>query len=121
MDSLVCGHSYALREPEVATNGFSDENVIGEGGYAIVYSGVLADNRGQAEKELKVEVEAVGLFRLIRFQFGFVNLVDWLKTMVTTGTQPSSGALKRPLLVALCCVDLRAQKRPKMGHVIHML
>ncbi|KAJ0482882.1 putative protein kinase RLK-Pelle-RLCK-V family [Helianthus annuus] len=73
MDSLVCGHWYTLREPEVATNGFLDENVIGEGGYGIVYSGVLDDNtmvvvknllnnRGQPEKEFKVEVEAVGLF-----------------------------------------------------------
>lgn len=35
--------------------------------------------------------------------------------------KPSSRALKRVLLVALRCVDPNAQKRPKMGHVIHML
>ncbi|PWA57760.1 protein kinase superfamily protein [Artemisia annua] len=35
--------------------------------------------------------------------------------------KPSSRALKRVLLVALRCVDPSAQKRPKMGHVIHML
>lgn len=35
--------------------------------------------------------------------------------------KPSSRALKRALLVALRCVDPNAQKRPKMGHVIHML
>ena len=35
--------------------------------------------------------------------------------------KPSSRALKRTLLVALRCVDPNAQKRPKMGHVIHML
>lgn len=34
---------------------------------------------------------------------------------------PSSKALKRVLLVALRCVDPDAQKRPKMGHIIHML
>ena len=34
---------------------------------------------------------------------------------------PSSKALKRVLLVALKCVDPDAQKRPKMGQVIHML
>nr|GMD95401.1 probable serine/threonine-protein kinase At1g01540 [Ipomoea batatas] len=60
-----------LRELEIATNGFTDENVIGEGGYDIVYSGVLEDNtkvavknlfnnRGQAEREFKVEVEVIG-------------------------------------------------------------
>ncbi|KAJ9567719.1 hypothetical protein OSB04_003685 [Centaurea solstitialis] len=290
---LGWGHWYTLRELEVATNGFSDENVIGEGGYGIVYSGVLVDNtmvavknllnnRGQAEKEFKVEVEAIGrvrhknLVRLLGYcaegaqrilvyeyvnngnleqwlhgdvgpispltweirmnivlgtakgltylheglepkvvhrdikssnilldrqwlpkvsdfglakllgseksyvttrvmgTFGYVapeyastgmlnersdvysfgilimeiisgrnpvdysrppeevNLVDWLKTMVTNRNaegvldpklpqKPSSRALKRALLVALRCVDPSAQKRPKMGHVIHML
>ncbi|KAJ0087514.1 hypothetical protein Patl1_08919 [Pistacia atlantica] len=63
---------------------------------------------------------------------GEVNLVEWLKTMVTNRNaegvldprlqeKPSSRALKRALLVALRCVDPNAQKRPKMGHVIHML
>ncbi|KAL4583546.1 hypothetical protein LXL04_008124 [Taraxacum kok-saghyz] len=290
---LGWGHWYTLRELELATNGFSDENVIGEGGYGIVYSGVLVDNttvavknllnnRGQAEKEFKVEVEAIGrvrhknLVRLLGYcaegaqrilvyeyvnngnleqwlhgdvgpispltweirmniilgtakgltylheglepkvvhrdikssnilldrqwhpkvsdfglakllgseksyvttrvmgTFGYVapeyastgmlnersdvysfgilimeiisgrnpvdysrapeevNLVDWLKTMVTNRNadgvldpklpeKPSSRALKRALLVALRCVDPTAQKRPKMGHVIHML
>lgn len=61
-----------------------------------------------------------------------VNLVEWLKMMVSTRNpegildpklpeKPSSRALKRVLLVALRCVDPDAQKRPKMGHVIHML
>ncbi|KAI3767428.1 hypothetical protein L2E82_17538 [Cichorium intybus] len=290
---LGWGHWYTLRELELATNGFADENVIGEGGYGIVYSGVLVDNtmvavknllnnRGQAEKEFKVEVEAIGrvrhknLVRLLGYcaegaqrilvyeyvnngnleqwlhgdvgpispltweirmniilgtakgltylheglepkvvhrdikssnilldrqwhpkvsdfglakllgseksyvttrvmgTFGYVapeyastgmlnersdvysfgilimeiisgrnpvdysrppdevNLVDWLKTMVTNrnadgvldpklAEKPSSRALKRALLVALRCVDPTAQKRPKMGHVIHML
>jgi hypothetical protein len=34
---------------------------------------------------------------------------------------PTSKALKRVLLVALRCVDPDANKRPKMGHIIHML
>lgn len=71
---LGWGHWYTLRELEIATNGLADENVIGEGGYGIVYRGVLSDNtvvavknllnnRGQAEKEFKVEVEAIGRVR----------------------------------------------------------
>ncbi|PIN21075.1 Serine/threonine protein kinase [Handroanthus impetiginosus] len=290
---LGWGHWYTLRELEESTNGFADENVIGEGGYGIVYHGLLKDNtrvavknllnnRGQAEREFKVEVEAIGrvrhknLVRLLGYcvegahrmlvyeyvdngnleqwlhgdvgpcspltwdirmniilgtakgltylheglepkvvhrdikssnilldrqwnakvsdfglakligsersyittrvmgTFGYVapeyastgmlnersdvysfgilimeiitgrnpvdysrppgevNLVDWLKTMVsnrnTDGVldpklteKPSSRALKRTLLVALRCVDPNAQKRPKMGHVVHML
>ncbi|XP_054824493.1 probable serine/threonine-protein kinase At1g01540 [Prosopis cineraria] len=290
---LGWGHWYTLRELEDATNGFADENVIGEGGYGIVYHGILKDNthvavknllnnRGQAEKEFKVEVEAIGrvrhknLVRLLGYcaegahrmlvyeyvdngnleqwlhgdvgpcsplnweirmnvilgtakglaylheglepkvvhrdikssnilidrqwnskvsdfglakllgsessyittrvmgTFGYVapeyastgmlnersdvysfgilimeiitgrnpvdysrppeevNLVDWLKKMVSNRNaegvldpklpeKPSSRALKRALLVALRCTDPNAQKRPKMGHVIHML
>lgn len=278
---------------EDATNGFAPENVIGEGGYGIVYHGILNDNtnvaiknllnnRGQAEKEFKVEVEAIGrvrhknLVRLLGYcaegahrmlvyeyvdngnleqwlhgdvgpcspltweirmniilgtakgltylheglepkvvhrdikssnillskkwnakvsdfglakllgsdssyittrvmgTFGYVapeyastgmlnersdvysfgilimelitgrnpvdysrppeevNLVDWLKKMVSNRNpegvldpklpeKPTSRALKRALLVALRCTDPNAQKRPKMGHVIHML
>ncbi|KAJ8511827.1 hypothetical protein OPV22_002261 [Ensete ventricosum] len=290
---LGWGHWYTLRELEEATGGLAEENVIGEGGYGIVYRGVLADNtmvaaknllnnRGQAEKEFKVEVEAIGrvrhknLVRLLGYcvereyrmlvyeyvdngnleqwlhgdvgevspltwdirmniilgtakglaylheglepkvvhrdvkasnilldrhwnpkvsdfglakllcsersyvttrvmgTFGYVapeyastgmlnersdiysfgvlimeiitgrapvdytrppgevNLVDWLKNMVgerkseqvvdpRIPEKPSPKALKRALLVALRCVDPDAHKRPKMGHVIHML
>ncbi|KAF8032303.1 hypothetical protein BT93_D1276 [Corymbia citriodora subsp. variegata] len=68
------GRWYSLRELEVATCGFAAENVIGEGGYGVVYRGVLDDgsvvavksllnNKGQAEKEFKVEVEAIGKVR----------------------------------------------------------
>ncbi|KAL1225125.1 putative serine/threonine-protein kinase [Cardamine amara subsp. amara] len=291
---LGWGHWYTLRELELSTNGFADENVIGQGGYGIVYRGVFEDksmvaiknllnNKGQAEKEFKVEVEAIGrvrhknLVRLLGYcvegahrmlvyeyvdngnleqwvhggglgfkspltweirmniilgtakglmylheglepkvvhrdikssnilldkqwnskvsdfglakllgsemsyvttrvmgTFGYVapeyastgmlnersdvysfgvlvmevisgrspvdysrapgevNLVEWLKRMVTNRDaegvldprmveKPSLRSLKRTLLVALRCVDPNAQKRPKMGHIIHML
>ncbi|KAL8495164.1 hypothetical protein ACS0TY_019365 [Phlomoides rotata] len=290
---LGWGRWYTLRELEAACNGLSDENVIGEGGYGIVYYGELADNtriavknllnnRGQAEKEFKVEVDAIGrvrhknlvrllgycvegAYRMLVYEYvdngnldqwlhgdvgevspltweiriniilgtakglaylheglepkvvhrdikssnilldrqwhpklsdfglakllnsdnsyvttrvmgtfgyvapeyactgmlneksdiysfgifimeiitgrspvdysrpqGEVNLVEWLKTMVGNRKseevvdpklpeRPASKALKRVILVALRCVDPDAQKRPKMGHVIHML
>ncbi|XP_004511920.1 probable serine/threonine-protein kinase At1g01540 [Cicer arietinum] len=290
---LGWGHWYTLRELEDATNAFAPDNVIGEGGYGIVYHGILKDNtqiaiknllnnRGQAEREFKVEVEAIGrvrhknLVRLLGYcaegahrmlvyeyvdngnleqwlhgdvgpcspltweirmniilgtakgltylheglepkvvhrdikssnillnkqwnskvsdfglakllgpessyittrvmgTFGYVapeyastgmlnersdvysfgilimevitgrnpvdycrppeevNLVEWLKKMVGNRNpegvldpklpeKPTSRALKRALLVALRCTDPNAQKRPKMGHVIHML
>ncbi|KAL3536789.1 hypothetical protein ACH5RR_000155 [Cinchona calisaya] len=290
---LGWGRWYTLRELEAATDGLSDANVIGEGGYGIVYHGILVDNtrvavknllnnRGQAEREFKVEVDAIGrvrhknlvrllgycvegAYRMLVYEYvdngnleqwlhgdvgevspltwdirmniilgtarglaylhdglepkvvhrdikssnilldrqwsakvsdfglakllnsertyvttrvmgtfgyvapeyactgmlneksdvysfgilimeiitgrspvdynrpkGEVNLVDWLKTMVGNRKSeevvdpklpemPTSKALKRILLVALKCVDPDAQKRPKMGHVIHML
>ncbi|VVA35676.1 PREDICTED: probable [Prunus dulcis] len=65
------GRWYSLKELEIATRGFSPENVIGEGGYGVVFRGILQDgsvvavknllnNKGQAETEFKVEVEAIG-------------------------------------------------------------
>ncbi|GLJ30368.1 hypothetical protein SUGI_0600860 [Cryptomeria japonica] len=71
---LGWGHWYTLRDLEIATNCFQDENVIGEGGYGIVYKGILPNgnsiavknllnNKGQAEKEFRVEVEAIGRVR----------------------------------------------------------
>ncbi|XP_062209695.1 probable serine/threonine-protein kinase At1g01540 [Phragmites australis] len=290
---LGWGHWFTLRELEEATDGLAEENVIGEGGYGIVYRGTLQDsttiavknllnNRGQAEKEFKVEVEAIGrvrhknlvrllgycvegAYRMLVYEYvdngnldqwlhgdvgevspltwdirmniilgtakglaylheglepkvvhrdikssnilldqqwnakvsdfglakllcsersyvttrvmgtfgyvapeyastgmlnersdvysfgvlimeiitgrspvdytrapGEVNLVEWLKTMVTErraeevvdpklAEKPSPKVLKRSLLVGLRCVDPDANKRPKMGHVIHML
>nr|GEY58540.1 probable receptor-like serine/threonine-protein kinase At4g34500 [Tanacetum cinerariifolium] len=68
------GRWFSLSEIELATACFAKENVIGEGGYGVVYRGGLLDgstvavknlidNRGQAEKEFKVEVEAIGKVR----------------------------------------------------------
>jgi hypothetical protein len=69
------------------------------------------------------------MFPLNEFQ---MNLVDWFKGMVASrrgedlvdpliGVQPSPRALKRALLVCLRCIDLDANKRPKMGQIVHML
>lgn len=71
---LGWGHWFTLRDLDIATNRFSKENVIGEGGYGIVYRGCLINgtpvaikrllnNLGQAEKEFRVEVEAIGHVR----------------------------------------------------------
>lgn len=49
---LGWGHWYTLRELEDATDGLADENVIGEGGYGIVYRGVFPDNTQVAVKNL---------------------------------------------------------------------
>ncbi|KAJ8441978.1 hypothetical protein Cgig2_020123 [Carnegiea gigantea] len=230
------GRWYSLRELEAATRGFSGQNVIGEGGYGIVYKGVLDDgsvvavkkllnNKGQAEREFKVEVEAIGKVRhknlvglvgycaegsqrMLVYEYvdngnleqwlhgevgpvspltwdirmkiaigtakgyvspeyastgmlsegsdvysfgvllmelitgrcpvdyskppGEMNLVDWFKGMVASRrgeevidplipAPPTSRALKRVLLICLRCIDLDANKRPKMGQIVHML
>ncbi|KAK3140479.1 hypothetical protein QOZ80_5AG0401590 [Eleusine coracana subsp. coracana] len=71
---LGWGHWFTLRDLELATNRFSKDSVIGEGGYGVVYRGRLSNgtpvavkkilnNLGQAEREFRVEVEAIGHVR----------------------------------------------------------
>lgn len=61
-----------------------------------------------------------------------MNLVDWFKGMVASrrseevvdpliDVPPPPRALKRILLLCLRCIDLDANKRPKMGQIVHML
>ncbi|MCI16576.1 putative receptor-like protein kinase, partial [Trifolium medium] len=71
---LGWGHWFTLRDLELSTNRFAAGNVIGEGGYGVVYKGRLINgsevavkrllnNLGQAEKEFRVEVDAIGHVR----------------------------------------------------------
>lgn len=49
---LGWGHWFTLRDLELATNRFSAENVIGEGGYGVVYRGRLINGTGVAVKKI---------------------------------------------------------------------
>ncbi|KAL5671085.1 hypothetical protein ACJX0J_015391, partial [Zea mays] len=61
-DPEVClGHlkRYAFKELRAATNNFNSKNILGEGGYGIVYKGYLRDGSVVAVKRLK-DYNAVG-------------------------------------------------------------
>lgn len=49
---LGWGHWFTLRDLELATNRFSKENVLGEGGYGVVYQGQLINGTPVAVKKL---------------------------------------------------------------------
>ncbi|OEL38307.1 putative serine/threonine-protein kinase [Dichanthelium oligosanthes] len=68
------GRRYTRREMEEATGELAAANVMGEGGYGVVFKGVLRDgtavaiknlhnNRGQAEKDFRMEVQTIGRVR----------------------------------------------------------
>ncbi|KZV18638.1 hypothetical protein F511_03532 [Dorcoceras hygrometricum] len=46
---------FTYEELVEATNGFSDQNLLGEGGFGCVYKGQLADGREVAVKQLKID------------------------------------------------------------------
>lgn len=46
------GHWFTLRDLQVATNHFSKENIIGDGGYGVVYHGTLTNKTPVAVKKL---------------------------------------------------------------------
>lgn len=52
MSHLGWGHWFTLRDLEIATNRFSAEHVIGEGGYGVVYQGRLVNGTEVAVKKL---------------------------------------------------------------------
>jgi hypothetical protein len=49
---LGWGHWFTLRDLELATNRFSKENVLGEGGYGVVYRGRLVNGAEVAIKKI---------------------------------------------------------------------
>ncbi|GAB4850749.1 hypothetical protein Ancab_030049 [Ancistrocladus abbreviatus] len=107
---LEWDHWFTLRDLEIATNSFSTTNIIGRGGYGVVYRGRLINgpevavkrllnNLGQAEKEFRVAVEAIGHAR-------HKNLVRLLGYCI-------EGVHR--------CIDPDPGKRPRMTQVVRML
>lgn len=52
ISQLGWGHWFTLRDLEVATKSFSGDNIIGEGGYGVVYKGCLSNGTLVAVKRL---------------------------------------------------------------------
>ncbi|KAL5582573.1 hypothetical protein UlMin_015015 [Ulmus minor] len=143
---LGWGHWFTLRDLEFATNRFSAENVLGEGGYGVVYQGKLINgtevavkklfnNLGQAEKEFRVEVEAIGhvrhknLVRLLGYCIEGVhrmlvyeyvnngNLEQWLHgAMRHHGTLTWEARMKVLLGTAKALAYLHEAIEPKVVH-----
>ncbi|KAK4478363.1 hypothetical protein RD792_017653 [Penstemon davidsonii] len=146
LSHLGWGHWFTLRDLEVATNKFSKENIIGEGGYGVVFRGRLINgtlvavkrllnNLGQAEKEFGVEVEAIGhvrhknLVRLLGYcvegthrllVYEYVNngnLEQWLHgAMAHHGQLTWEGRMKILLGTAKALAYLHEAIEPKVVH-----
>ncbi|XP_073046280.1 probable receptor-like protein kinase At5g18500 [Primulina eburnea] len=146
LSQLDWGHWFTLRDLAIATDKFSKENVIGEGGYGVVYRGQLTNgivvavkrllnNLGQAEKEFRVEVEAIGhvrhknLVRLLGYciegthrllVYEYVNngnLEQWLHgAMFQHGYLTWEGRMKILLGTAKAIAYLHEAIDPKVVH-----
>ncbi|XP_075481415.1 putative receptor-like protein kinase At2g42960 isoform X2 [Primulina tabacum] len=143
---LGWGHWFTLRDLEIATSRFSADYIIGEGGYGIVYRGKLVNgsevavkrllnNLGQAEKEFRVEVEAIGhvrhknLVRLLGYCIEGVhrmlvyeyvnkgNLEQWLHgSMKQLGTFTWEARMKVLIGTAKALAYLHEAIEPKVVH-----
>ncbi|PNY10188.1 receptor-like protein kinase [Trifolium pratense] len=143
---LGWGHWFTLRDLELSTNRFAAGNVIGEGGYGVVYKGRLINgsevavkrllnNLGQAEKEFRVEVDAIGhvrhkhLVRLLGFCIEGVhrllvyeyvnngNLEQWLHgAMRQHGVLTWEARMKVILGTAKALAYLHEAIEPKVVH-----
>lgn len=143
---LGWGHWFTLRDLEMATHHFSANNIIGEGGYGVVYRGLLingsqvavkrlVNNMGQAEREFRVEVEAIGhvrhknLVRLLGYCIEGVhrmlvyeyvnngNLEQWLHgAMRQLGTLTWEARIKVLLGTAKALAYLHESIEPKVVH-----
>ncbi|KAL0306714.1 UNVERIFIED_CONTAM: putative receptor-like protein kinase [Sesamum radiatum] len=114
---LGWGHWFTLRDLEIATNRFSAEHVIGEGGYGVVYRGRLVNGQsGQAEKEFRVEVEAIG-HMLVYEYVNNGNLEQWLHgAMRQHGTLTWEARMKVLLGTAKALAYLHEAIEPKVVH-----
>ncbi|KAJ6766929.1 LRR RECEPTOR-LIKE SERINE/THREONINE-PROTEIN KINASE-RELATED [Salix purpurea] len=89
--NLILGHlkRFSFRELQVATNNFSPKNILGQGGYGVVYKGCLPNKTFIAVKRLKdpnftgelqfqTEVEMIGLalHRNLLCLYGFCMTSD---------------------------------------------
>lgn len=79
---LGWGRWFTLRELEAATNGLCEENVIGEGGYGIVYRGLLPDGNKVAVKNLlnnkyvSLLITCFNFFVVFKFSLSGVGYMD---------------------------------------------
>ncbi|URD98778.1 receptor-like protein kinase [Musa troglodytarum] len=108
---LGWGHWFTLRDLELATNRFSKENVIGEGGYGIVYRGRLINGSEVAVKKL------LNNLMLVYEYVNNGNLEQWLHgAMRQHGILSWENRMKVVLGTAKALAYLHEAIEPKVVH-----
>ncbi|KAH9770752.1 protein kinase domain-containing protein [Citrus sinensis] len=108
---LGWGHWFTLRDLEIATNRFSAENVLGEGGYGVVYKGRLINGSEVAVKKL------LNNLMLVYEYVNNGNLEQWLHgAMRNQGTLTWEARMKVIIGTAKALAYLHEAIEPKVVH-----
>ncbi|EFJ11427.1 hypothetical protein SELMODRAFT_426355 [Selaginella moellendorffii] len=110
-----------------ATEGFSDDHKLGEGGFGAVYKGTFSDGTEIAIKKLSVaskqweqqflnEVKVIGSLHSNRL---LPNLLH--RKLVSSSNNEQEKTLVQAIHIALMCTQASPQDRPSMSHVVAML
>ncbi|KAG9148331.1 hypothetical protein Leryth_012277 [Lithospermum erythrorhizon] len=103
---------FSYEEIFIATNGFSPENVVGRGGYAEVYRGVLGDGQAIAVKML---TRATNDERKEKDFLTEIGTLGHVAVLIMDFISFSNSLSKRHLLLSLSYAD---EKLPVMGWAI---
>ncbi|KAH9706181.1 protein kinase domain-containing protein [Citrus sinensis] len=108
---LGWGHWFTLRDLEIATNRFSAENVLGEGGYGVVYKGRLINGSEVAVKKL------LNNLMLVYEYVNNGNLEQWLHgAMRNQGNLTWEARMKVIIGTAKALAYLHEAIEPKVVH-----
>nr|GMC89344.1 putative receptor-like protein kinase At4g00960 [Ipomoea batatas] len=132
--SIVESLKYDLITLQNATNNFSEQNKLGEGGFGPVYKGKLengleiavkrlSENSRQGNLEFKNEVALMAKLQhrnlaWTHWKGGFAsNVID----PMLRGTSSPVHEITKCIHIALLCVQENVTDRPTMGEVLQML
>ncbi|KAG8042843.1 hypothetical protein GUJ93_ZPchr0088g33647 [Zizania palustris] len=111
---------FSYAELKLATNNFSSQNILGEGGYGPVYKGKLPDGRDIAVKQLS-QSSHQGKSQFVAEVWSLYEQDQALAIVDPSLKEFNKDEAFRVICVALLCTQSSPHLRPAMSKVVAML